>query len=83
MLETTSKTELTAANAVGSTDVLFVRDDGLFAVARIDDGKLAMTQDGTNAAKDWTHVLAVGRDVLFVRNDGLFAIARIDTASSS
>jgi hypothetical protein len=60
------------------TDVLFVRNDGVFAVAKIEVGQLLETQSGTNAAPNWTHVVAVGSDVLFVRNDGLFAVAKIE-----
>ena len=42
------------------SNILFVRNDGVFAVGHIDEtGGVAMTQDGTNAAKDWTHVVAV------------------------
>jgi hypothetical protein len=37
-----------------------LRDDGLFAVAHIEDGAIAMTECGDNAAKHWTHVAAVG-----------------------
>ena len=41
--------------------VLFVRKDGLFAVSHIDgSGHLIATQDGTGAAPNWTHVVAVG-----------------------
>ena len=54
-------------------EVLFVRNDGVFAVAHIDDSGLALTQSGDNAAHDWTHVVAVGEQVLFVRNDGMSA----------
>jgi hypothetical protein len=62
-------------------DVLFVRNDGLFAVAHIDSaGELVETQVGDDATTDWTHVVAVGNDILFVRNDGLFAVAHIDSA---
>jgi hypothetical protein len=63
------------------TNILFVRNDGVFAVAHIDEaGGLALTQDGTNAAKNWTHVVAVGTNILFIRNDGVFAVARINEA---
>jgi hypothetical protein len=42
-------------------DVLFVRNDGLFAVAHIDSaGELVETQVGDDATTDWTHVVAVG-----------------------
>ena len=41
-------------------DVLFVRNDGLFAVAHIDSaGELVETQVGDDATTDWTHVVAV------------------------
>ena len=41
-------------------NVLFVRDDGLFAVSHIDGaGKLIATEDGDSAAPNWTHVVAV------------------------
>jgi len=41
------------------SNVLFVRDDGLFAVSHIDGaGHLVQTQQGTDAAPNWTHVLA-------------------------
>jgi hypothetical protein len=62
----------------GLTNILFVRDDGLFAVAHIENGGVAMTQSGDNAAKDWTHVVAIDSNVLFVRDDGLFAVAHIE-----
>src|SRR3712207_8294368 len=41
-------------------NVLFVRSDGLFAVSHIENGGIVMTQDGTNAAPGWTHVVPVG-----------------------
>jgi hypothetical protein len=42
-------------------NVLFVRNDGLFAVSHIDGaGHLIATQDGNSAAPDWTHIVAVG-----------------------
>lgn len=42
-------------------DVLFVRIDGLFAVAHIDSaGELVETQVGDDATIDWTHIVAVG-----------------------
>lgn len=43
--------------SIGS-EILFVRNDGLFAVANIAGGKLNLTQSGNNAAPNWTHVLA-------------------------
>jgi hypothetical protein len=42
-------------------DVLFVRIDGLFAVAHIDSaGELVETRVGDDATIDWTHIVAVG-----------------------
>ncbi len=63
------------------SDILFVRNDGLFAVAHIDTaGELVETDVGDDATLDWTHVVPVGKDILFVRNDGLFAVAHINSA---
>ncbi|MBA2472730.1 MAG: hypothetical protein H0V41_11010 [Pseudonocardiales bacterium] len=63
------------------SDILFVRNDGLFAVAHIDSaGELVETDVGHDATLDWTHIVPVGKDILFVRNDGLFAVAHINTA---
>ena len=43
------------------SDVLFVRNDGLFAVAHIDSaGELVETQVGDDATIDWTHVIGAG-----------------------
>ena len=75
-------TEVKVAAASGlqqpaPTEILFVRDDGLFAVANIAGGKLNLTQSGDSAAPNWTHVVAVGTEILFVRDDGLFAVANI------
>ena len=33
------------------TQILFVRNDGLFAVAHVENGGLAMTQSGAHAAE--------------------------------
>ncbi|MGH3511629.1 MAG: hypothetical protein ACRDRB_05055 [Pseudonocardiaceae bacterium] len=42
-------------------NVLFVRNDGLFAVAYINTaGELIETQVGDDATIDWTHIVAVG-----------------------
>ncbi|MGB9281261.1 MAG: hypothetical protein WCB57_14425, partial [Pseudonocardiaceae bacterium] len=45
--------------AVGK-DILFVRNDGQFAVAHINTaGELVETQVGNDATPDWTQVVAV------------------------
>jgi hypothetical protein len=74
-----SSSEEVEQRLTGLAKILFVRDDGLFAVAHIDSGELAMTQSGDNAATGWTHVVAVQDQILFVRDDGLFAVAHIDS----
>jgi len=56
--------------------LLFVRNDGLVALAKIENGAIATTESDRSAAHDWTHVVPVGLDVMFVRNDGVFAVAR-------
>jgi hypothetical protein len=60
--------------------LLFVRNDGLFAVGHIDEtnGQFVDTQAGSGFSTNWTHVVAVGPHILFVRNDGLFAVGHID-----
>ena len=60
--------------------VLFVRNDGIFAVDHIDEsnGKRVETQAGSGFTQNWTHVVAVGPHILFVRNDGTFAVGHID-----
>lgn len=42
--------------------VLFVRNDGLFAVGHVDEttGHFVQTQTGSNFSPNWTHVVAVG-----------------------
>jgi Zn-dependent metalloprotease len=57
---------------------LFMRNDGLYAVGRIDAGGFVQTQQGTGAASNWTHIVAVGANVLLVRNDGVFAVGRVE-----
>jgi sporulation protein YlmC with PRC-barrel domain len=70
--------------------ILFVRNDGLFAVGHINesDGKYVETQDGTLVDKESgttftnsTHVVAVGSRVLLGRNDEFWVI-HIDEADS-
>jgi len=41
--------------------VLFVRNDGLFAIGHIDEsnGHFVETQTGSNFSPNWTHVVAV------------------------
>ena len=60
--------------------VLFVRNDGLFAIDHINEanGQRVETQSGSGFSPNWTHVVAVGPHILFVRNDGLFAVGHID-----
>jgi len=65
-------------------ELLFVRNDGLFAVANIQAGQLVTTQSGAGLSPNWTHVVAVESDVLlFVRDDGLFAVAKIEAGPNS
>jgi hypothetical protein len=59
------------------SQVLFVRNDGIFSV----DRHFVGTQNGSGFSQNWTHVVAVGPHILFVRNDGLWAIDHIDESN--
>jgi len=43
------------------SNVLFVRNDGLFAVGHIDEtnGQFVDTQSGSGFSTNWTHIVAV------------------------
>jgi len=56
--------------------LLFVRNDGLVAIAKIENGSITTIESDKTAAPNWTHVVTVGLNVMFVRNDGLSAVAR-------
>ena len=62
--------------------VLFVRNDGLFAIDHINEanGQRVETQSGSGFSPNWTHVVAVGPHILFVRNDpaGTYAVGHIN-----
>ena len=61
--------------------VLFVRNDGVFAIGHIDGaGQYVETQSGANFTTNWTHVVPVGSNILFARTDKLFAVGHIDGA---
>ncbi len=56
----------------------FMRNDGVWALGRISPaGQFVQTQQGTGAAPNWNHIVAVGAHVLLVRNDGVFAVGRV------
>jgi hypothetical protein len=61
--------------------VLFVRDDGRFAVGHIDQsgGTFVDTDSGTRFSHNWTHVVAVGPRILYVASSGgLGAVGHIN-----
>jgi hypothetical protein len=57
--------------------LIFVRNDGTFAVGHIAAGQFVETQGGTGFSTNWTHVVPVGDQIIFVRNDGTFAVGHI------
>jgi hypothetical protein len=40
-------------------DIVFVRNDGIFAIGHFEAGQYVETQTGSGFSTNWTHVLAV------------------------